>query len=280
VIPSTSEVLPKHLGVALAQQTITPIEVIHIYDKQRNGAAWARNRGIEKASGNIVACIDDDCIPPANWLASITEAMSRYNADVVGGTYEERDPFLRARRNRQRYPSGPCPDYSGIVGAGGNIAYQMDILMQARARDGFIFNESFRISQDWELIWRLRDLGAKVYYQATPVQHLKSLSSVAYLQQQFFRGVGIAWLNEVRKGLGTDLVVHRSLLWSDSDSAPWKTLLKLVWHKGIGPFDIHSFDSFRQFALFWSGEKVQSVGFLWAKWRKPAYRLRQPVSQT
>jgi len=280
VIPSTSEILPSALDAALVRQTVTPIEVIHIYDEQRKGAAWARNRGIEKASGDVIACIDDDCIPPVNWLASISESLCRYDADVVGGTYEESDPFLRARRNRQRFPTQPGPDSNGMVGAGGNIAYRMDMLKRARARDGFIFNESFRISQDWELIWRLRDLGAKVYFLATPVQHLKVLRPNAYLRQQFFRGIGIARLNQVRKELSTNLVVHRSLLWSDSDSAPWKSLLKLIWHKGIGPFDAQSFASFQQFLLFWIGEKSQCVGYVWAKWCMPANRFQKQVSQS
>jgi len=275
VIPSTSRNLPALLETALARQTFTPIEVIHIYDEQRKGAAWARNRGIETASGDIVACIDDDCVPPVHWLASIRDTMCRYNADVVGGTYREKDPFLRARRNRQRYPGKSGPDRQGQVGTGGNIAYRKDILDRVRNQFGSVFDESFRISQDWELIWRLRSIGARVVFLATPVQHQKLLTPVAYLRQQFFRGIGIARLDEVRNRIGSAAVTHRSLLWSDDGSAAWSILPKLFWYKGIGPFDWRSFTSVRQFLLFWLGEKVQSIGFLWAKIRKPKLHVHE-----
>lgn len=265
VIPSTLESLPKDLEAALARQTVPAREVIHVYDEHRQGAAWARNRGIEKAAGHIVACIDDDCVPPDDWLATISETMTDYDADVVGGTYDELDPFLRDRRRRQGFPCRTGPDDHGQVGAGGNIAYRMSTLLLTRWRDGYFFNESFRMSQDWELIWRLRDQGARVVYMAKPVSHSKTMSSFAYLRQQFSRGIGIAMLNRARLRLGNGLVTHKSVLWSNPESSRARVLLQVVWHKVIGPVDWQSFSTLRNFTVFWLGEKLQGLGFLWAE---------------
>jgi len=265
VIPSTRAKLPAALGWALSRQTLKPLEVIHVHDRDRMGAAWARNRGVKRATGDIIACIDDDCVPPTHWLESISEAFARYDADVVGGTYEECDPFLRARRARQEFPAETGLDTNGHVGAGGNIAYRRSALSLARARDGHVFNESFRISQDWELAWRLRDLGATIVFLGVPVRHYKSLRPLGYLSQQFFRGIGIANLALARKRLDPRLRTHRSLLWSDPGCPTWMTLARLAWYKGIGPFDWQSFASPGQFSLFWIGEKIQSAGYLWAR---------------
>ena len=271
IIPSVLAKTPARLWEALSNQSLAPHELIHVHDSDRRGAAWARNRGIEQASGDIVACIDDDCIPPADWLATISDAMARFEADVAGGTYEEHDPFLRARRRRQAFPTKTGPDRDGMVGAGGNIAYRMTALEALRERDGYVFNEAFRISQDWELIWRLRGNGARVIFLATPVLHLKQLGPLSYLKQQFFRGIGIAGLDRLRQRLGSGIVTHRSLLWSKHNTPKWRLQLTILWRKGVGPFDLHSFSSMAQFALFWIGEKVQAAGYLWGKSRGPLH---------
>ena len=35
------------------------------------GRAAARNRGIEAATGDVIAFTDDDCLPPPDWLARL-----------------------------------------------------------------------------------------------------------------------------------------------------------------------------------------------------------------
>jgi glycosyltransferase involved in cell wall biosynthesis len=271
IIPSVLAETPAGLREALSNQSLPPHEIIHVHDAGRRGAAWARNRGIEQASGDIVACIDDDCVPPADWLESISDAMACFEADVAGGTYEEDDPFLRARRRRQAFPTKTGPDREGMVGAGGNIAYRMTVLETIRERDGHVFNEAFRISQDWELMWRLRGNGARVVFLATPVLHLKRLGPLSYLKQQFSRGIGIAGLDRLRQRLGSGIVTHRSLLWSKQDTPKWRLRLTILWRKGIGPFDLYNFSSTAQFALFWIGEKVQAAGYLWGKSQGPLH---------
>ncbi len=45
----------------------------------------ARNRGIERARGEILAFTDADCIPDKDWLARAVAALEREGADLVGG---------------------------------------------------------------------------------------------------------------------------------------------------------------------------------------------------
>jgi glycosyltransferase involved in cell wall biosynthesis len=51
----------------------------------RQNIALARNRTLEVATGNFVAFIDDDEIPPRQWLLTLVDACVRYAADGALG---------------------------------------------------------------------------------------------------------------------------------------------------------------------------------------------------
>jgi len=45
----------------------------------------ARNRGIERAKGNIIVLLDSSCIPKKNWLSNGIHCLENKKADIVGG---------------------------------------------------------------------------------------------------------------------------------------------------------------------------------------------------
>jgi glycosyltransferase involved in cell wall biosynthesis len=54
--------------------------------ERRQGLSFARNRGIEVASGDYIAFIDDDAIANTNYAASIVEALDTYqDFSALGG---------------------------------------------------------------------------------------------------------------------------------------------------------------------------------------------------
>lgn len=253
------------IKASLLRQTRPADEVIVVNDDERRGAAWARNKGIAQSKGDLIAFLDDDCLPPKNWLESLINAIDSYQADGAGGTYEETDSLLIDRRKRQNFPDVEIEDTLGLVGAGGNLMFTRAWLNGCIESDGYVFNEAFRISQDWELIIRSRQRGIKLIYIPVRVKHLKKMKASAYLRQQFGRGKGIAMLYQLQKTSSTLLTSQKSLLWGEGRGKHKKGVnwLKALWKKGFGPFDISSFDRKSDFVVFWIGEKIQGLGFLW-----------------
>ncbi|MGC8862118.1 MAG: glycosyltransferase [Armatimonadota bacterium] len=58
---------------------------VHYILETRQGKCWALNAGITAANGEIVACLDDDCVPDDDWLAQIAGAFEREEVGIVGG---------------------------------------------------------------------------------------------------------------------------------------------------------------------------------------------------
>lgn len=51
----------------------------------RPGAAHARNAGVAAALADVVAFVDDDCVPDSGWLAALHAPLLAGDADLVGG---------------------------------------------------------------------------------------------------------------------------------------------------------------------------------------------------
>ncbi len=51
--------------------------------KYLNSPYSARNRGVEKAAGDIIILLDSTCVPQKNWLITGLEFMSNNDADIV-----------------------------------------------------------------------------------------------------------------------------------------------------------------------------------------------------
>jgi glycosyltransferase involved in cell wall biosynthesis len=244
---------------ALARQTRSPDELIVVKDRERRGASRARNEGIRRATGDIVAFTDDDCIPPPGWLERFVGELDRWNADGAGGTLADTDPFLAEVRRRRQPAGGEGPEFAACVGNTGNVAYRRSALEALRVRDGFVFDERYRSAEDVDLAIRLRSIGAVLAFVDLPVLHVKPMGRLSYLKAQYRRGRGIALLRRTVSRF-PDIGTRKSLAWRESGGkADW---LRAAWHKGIGPFDRSSFSTFGRFLLFWLGEKAQGVGFL------------------
>jgi succinoglycan biosynthesis protein ExoM len=99
---------------ALAEGAACPIHYVH---EPRAGVANARNAGMAKASGALIAFLDDDEEAPEGWLAALLAAQVRYDADVVFGPVRARAPDSVAehRDYLERFFSRLGPTQAGVI---------------------------------------------------------------------------------------------------------------------------------------------------------------------
>ena len=281
VIPTIGRETLAVCRAALDAQTRPPDEILVIVDREGRGAGWARNEGIGRATGDLVALADDDGIPPPDWLERLVAALDRHAAAVAGGTFQETDPLLDAIRRRHPLPEVEQIDHGGLVGNSGNIIFVRDWLIACAQQDGYIFNPLFTgAGEDWELIWRLRKRGAKMVFVPNPVIHLRRAAARQHFRHSFHRGVAIARLFQVIRQDPGSVVPQDSLLWGEGGKKTQPRWLKALWLKILGPFERHLFQQAGHFWIFWLGEKCQSAGFVWEMCRVMVGTLGERAAKT
>lgn len=115
VVVDNDQVASAQATVAgLAGQAPFPIHYVH---EPRPGVAHARNAGMVKAAGELIAFLDDDEEAPAGWLAALLAAQARYDADVVFGPVRARAPAdVTAHRDYlERFFSREGPAQAGVI---------------------------------------------------------------------------------------------------------------------------------------------------------------------
>ncbi len=58
---------------------------ILIINEPRKGTGFARQRGLECATGNYIACIDADCLPSENWIKTAMKIFKDEKVNSIAG---------------------------------------------------------------------------------------------------------------------------------------------------------------------------------------------------
>jgi glycosyltransferase involved in cell wall biosynthesis len=132
-----------------------------VLEVEHKTIAYSRQKGLEAAKGDIVACTDADDIVPPHWLTTIERAFTKPDVVATYGIYHLYDgpwayrffinicsPFLVFLASR----------FGVHFAAGQNMAF---LKKSALAVGGFPVD--FRTAEDMKLIQRLQDVGKVVY---------------------------------------------------------------------------------------------------------------------
>jgi len=158
------------------------------------------NAALARATGRILAFTDDDCAPPPSWLHDWRAALdARPEAGAMGGSDE------RPAGGRALDQALDCV-LNSFAGTGGirtsakgigqyyprlwNMAIPRDVALRAalpgRGDRPQVFNESFDVNEDVELVERIARTGKEVAYAPqVRVRHHRDTTFFLYLRRNF-----------------------------------------------------------------------------------------------
>ena len=187
---------------------------VRLVSEPRRGPSWARNAGVERSAGDIIAFIDADCIAATRWLCSLVAAFTDPTVSAVAGEILAYPPhswaeYYMARRKSHWQRAALAAERPYIVSA--NFA----VRRAALDRIG-LFDPRFLIGQDQDFSWRLFAARLRVEYAPEAVVfHRHRSTTWQFVRQQagWARGVmflrrhyGLSWR------LQDELAEYRNLL--------------------------------------------------------------------
>ena len=173
------------------------------------GLSAARNLASRQAQCPIIAFTDDDCVPAADWIASIEQVMNSIPAvDGVTGNIlplGEDSPgqysvSIRVNKNRITFRGRALPWH---VGSGGNFAIKRHRLLQIGGYDERLGAGSpGKAAEDTDVFYRLLQAGAVIRYNPEVVIYHERQDAARLLQSfwNYSHGVGAFTAKHVRKG--------------------------------------------------------------------------------
>ncbi len=180
-----------------------------IRQEPNRGPAAARNRGIEVATGEIIAFTDDDCLLPSDFLSRLADGYHRYpDAAGVGGYLEAPDEVLQSNPFAQYeayvthrvYHAGSEEYLGGFdcpAGGTNSMSYRKAVLLEVGG-----FDESFPYAagEDADLKWRVVQRGYRLLYIPVKVVHLHPYTFRHFWQQYRRHGQGAVHFERKYRG--------------------------------------------------------------------------------
>lgn len=165
----TPKILDRYNGRAL---------ILH---EPKRGPAAARNCGLRKAKGEIVAFTDADCVVDRDWLTRIIAALDDPAAGIVGGSIRAIQPcnaveeFGERIHDHQLAIEYYSPPYAITM----NWASRLSVLEEVG-----LFDEELLRCEDCDLAFRVVAAGHEIVHEPAAVVYHRNESSLAGLMAE------------------------------------------------------------------------------------------------
>jgi len=260
VVDSSSDETPRIIA-----DEFPTVHLVHL--EQQTDPGTARNLGIVQARGEIIACIDADCIAPSDWLSRMVAAQ-RAGHEVVGGTIENGNPdSLIAWAGylgefREWLPVGRARLVEHVPTC--NISYHRSIFTRFGG-----FPTTFYPQEDLLYHWRLAQHGVPIWFDpGIRVRHVHRSTWRAY--SQHLRRIGRITARMLKLTDEEGVFLARSPVLALL-AVPVLPLVK--WLRTVGVFMSQQPDVLRKHGLalvpLLAGLYVWAVGFVEGAWAPP-----------
>ncbi|MCC6805186.1 MAG: glycosyltransferase family 2 protein, partial [Anaerolineae bacterium] len=151
------------------------------------------NRAIQEARGEIIIRVDGHTVIAPDYVRQCVRALTETGADNVGGAM---DPVGVTPMGKAIAAAGKSPFAVPTAFHVSQTAQFTDtVYMGAWRRDVFervgLYDETFKINEDYELNYRIRKAGGKIYFTPDIRSQYFGRQTLDALARQYFRyGVG------------------------------------------------------------------------------------------
>jgi GT2 family glycosyltransferase len=154
---------------------------IAIVEEPRRGPAAARNAGIRRARGEVVAFTDADCTVAPDWLDELVEPLDDPEVGIVGGAILAREGANAA----ERYGETIHDHRSALLVWRPPYAITMNWASRRAVLDEVgLFDEAFRRCEDIDLSYRIGRAGYSLVYQPSAVVRHRNEQSLPGLSRE------------------------------------------------------------------------------------------------
>jgi glycosyltransferase involved in cell wall biosynthesis len=214
-----------------AVRTVAERAGVHYLRCERPGTCLARNTGLAGAETDLVAFMDDDCLPEPGWIAALARAFADPSSpDFVTGRIES-DERKHSRAQVAlslttgdvplTFEKGADPD---AIGHGANMAWRRSVLSAIGGFDEQMGpGAPLRAAEDADVFWRALRAGFVGRFEpAAVVIHRQWRTRAAALRTSYSYGIG-----------GGALAVKQARLSGDGAPAPSRSALAAPFLEAI-----------------------------------------------
>ncbi len=180
---SSYEVIVVDDGSTDGSAEIASLQGVTVIRQGHAGAAAARNRGVQRAQGNILLFTDADCEPRFDWIERMLEPF--VDDDVAGakGVYRTRQNSLVARFTQaeyeEKYDYLARADQIDFVDTHA-AAYRRELFLESGG-----FDPDYLLDEDQEFSYRLAQAGHRLVFAPKAVVYHQHATTVwAYARRK------------------------------------------------------------------------------------------------